>query len=108
LHGGEFEHVGKDCQTTSSHDKLLLPNAGEIAMTTLNISITNDMREWVNQQIACGRYANASDYVRDLIRTNQSASDAIRIALIEGEQSGESPLSIADIISMEFPANAAQ
>jgi antitoxin ParD1/3/4 len=76
-------------------------------MATLNISITQDMRDWVNQQIACGRYANASDYVRDLIRTNQSAADAIRVALIEGEQSGESPLSITDIIAMEFPANVA-
>lgn len=54
-------------------------------MATLNISITEDMR--------------------DLIRTNQSATDAIRVALIEGEQSGESALNIDDIIEMEFPSN---
>lgn len=74
-------------------------------MATLNISITEDMREWVDQQVSSGRYANASDYMRDLIRTNQSATDAIRLALIEGEQSGESALSIDDIIEMEFPSN---
>lgn len=74
-------------------------------MATLNISITEDMREWVDQQVNSGRYANASDYLRDLIRTNQSATDAIRLALIEGEQSGESALSIDDIIEMEFPSN---
>lgn len=74
-------------------------------MATLNISITDDMREWVDQQVNSGRYANASDYLRDLIRTNQSATDAIRLALIEGEQSGESALSIDDIIEMEFPSN---
>ncbi len=74
-------------------------------MATLNISITEDMREWVDQQVNSGRYANASDYMRDLIRTNQSAADAIRLALIEGEQSGESALSIDDIIEMEFPSN---
>ncbi len=74
-------------------------------MATLNISITEDMREWVDQQVSSGRYANASDYMRDLIRTNQSAADAIRLALIEGEQSGESALNIDDIIEMEFPSN---
>jgi len=74
-------------------------------MATLNISITEDMREWVDQQVSSGRYANASDYMRDLIRTNQAAADAIRLALIEGEQSGESALSIDDIIEMEFPSN---
>lgn len=74
-------------------------------MATLNISITEDMREWVDRQVSSGRYANASDYMRDLIRTNQSAADAIRLALIEGEQSGESSLSIDDIIEMEFPSN---
>lgn len=72
-------------------------------MSTLNISITEDMRQWVDQQIASGRYANASDYIRDLIRTNQSTTDAIRLALIEGEQSGDSELTVDDIIEMEFP-----
>ncbi|MCE3252845.1 MAG: helix-turn-helix protein CopG [Cellvibrio sp.] len=81
-----------------------LPKQKEI-MATLNISITEDMREWVDQQVNSGRYANASDYLRDLIRTNQSATDAIRLALIEGEQSGESTLNIDDIIEMEFPVN---
>ncbi|QEY15876.1 type II toxin-antitoxin system ParD family antitoxin [Cellvibrio sp. KY-GH-1] len=73
-------------------------------MSTLNISITDDMRKWVDQQIASGRYANASDYIRDLIRTNQSTTDAIRLALIEGEQSGTSSLTLEDIIEMEFPS----
>lgn len=74
-------------------------------MSTLNISIIDDMREWVDQKIASGRYANASDYIRDLIRTNQSATDAIRLALIEGEQSGDSAFTIDDIIKMEFAAS---
>ena len=77
------------------------------SMSTLNISITDDMREWVDQQVASGRYVNASDYIRDLIRTNQSTTDAIRLALIEGEQSGESNLTIDNIMEMEFSANEA-
>lgn len=67
-------------------------------MATLNISIPNEMRHWIDQQILSGQFANASDYIRDLIRHNQSEKEAIRMALVEGEMSGESLLTIADII----------
>ena len=40
-------------------------------MTTLNISITQEMREWIDAKVSTGKYANASDYMRDLIRYNQ-------------------------------------
>ncbi|MBE0362727.1 hypothetical protein PULV_a0277 [Pseudoalteromonas ulvae UL12] len=68
-------------------------------MATLNISIPNEMRHWIDQQIASGQFANASDYIRDLIRHNQSEKEAIRMALVEGEMSGESSLSVTDIIN---------
>ena len=68
-------------------------------MATLNISIPNEMRQWIDQQVISGHFANASDYIRDLIRHNQSEKEAIRMALVEGEISGESSLTVADIIS---------
>ncbi len=68
-------------------------------MATLNISIPNEMRHWIDSQVASGHFANASDYIRDLIRHNQSEKEAIRMALVEGELSGESSLTVADIIS---------
>lgn len=67
-------------------------------MATLNISLTDEMRAFIREQVKSGRYANASDYVRDLIRRNQRETDAIRIALIEGEQSGKSALKVGDIL----------
>ena len=70
-------------------------------MATLNISLPDEMREWIESQVASGRYANASDYIRDLIRSNQATTDVIRLALIEGEQSGESERTVSDIISAE-------
>ena len=70
-------------------------------MATLNISLPDEMRQWIESQVASGRYANASDYIRDLIRNNQSTTDLIRLALIEGEQSGESARSVSDIIDAE-------
>tara|TARA_R110002050_G_scaffold105254_8_gene214886 strand:- start:1081 stop:1380 length:300 start_codon:yes stop_codon:yes gene_type:complete len=72
-----------------------------VTMATLNISIPNEMRHWIDQQVTSGHFANASDYIRDLIRHNQSEKEAIRMALVEGEMSGESPLTVADIINQQ-------
>ena len=40
-------------------------------MATMNISLPDQMKEWVEAQAETGRYSNASDYVRDLIRRDQ-------------------------------------
>ena len=55
------------------------------------------MRAWIDAQVEAGEYANASDYIRDLIRHNQRERDALRLALIEGEKSGTSSRSVLDI-----------
>ena len=66
-------------------------------MATLNVSMPDAMRAWIDAQINAGQYANASDYIRDLIRHDQRHRDALILALIEGEQSGISDRSVADI-----------
>lgn len=66
-------------------------------MATLNISMPDAMREWIDAQIDAGEYANASDYVRDLIRHDQRQRDVLRLALIEGEKSGISDRTVTDI-----------
>ena len=66
-------------------------------MATLNISMPQTMREWIDAQIKAGEYANASDYIRDLIRHDQRQRDALRLALIEVEKSGRSNRSVTDI-----------
>jgi len=70
-------------------------------MATLNISLPDEMHQWIDSQVHSGRYVNASDYIRDLIRDNLTQTDLIKLALIEGEQSGESSLSVQDIIQSE-------
>lgn len=40
-------------------------------MTTMNVSLPQLMKQWVEKQAQSGRYSNASDYVRDLIRKDQ-------------------------------------
>lgn len=46
-------------------------------MATMNVSLPASMKEWVEAQGETGRYANASDYVRDLIRRDQERNDKI-------------------------------
>ena len=46
-------------------------------MATMNVSLPGPMKDWVETQARTGRYANASDYVRDLIRRDQARNDKI-------------------------------
>lgn len=39
-----------------------------LSMTRLTISMPDQMNEWVEAQIAAGRYGNVSEYFRDLVR----------------------------------------
>lgn len=46
-------------------------------MATMNISLPDQMKQWVEAQSADGRYSNSSDYVRDLIRREQIRAEKI-------------------------------
>jgi len=68
-------------------------------MATMNVSLPDPMKHWVEAQARTGRYSNASDYVRDLIRRDQErvARTAQMQALIaEGLESG-----VAEDFSMD-------
>lgn len=70
-------------------------------MATMNVSLPDQMKEWVESRAATGRWANASDYVRDLIRRDQDRSDkieAMRKLVEDGLASGISERSIDDIV----------
>ena len=69
-------------------------------MATMNVSLPDPMKEWVEEQTVSGKYSNASDYVRDLIRRDQVAKEKKELlirALVEGEKSGKSKRTIDDI-----------
>lgn len=60
-------------------------------MTRLTVSMPDQMNEWVDEQIASGRYGNVSEYLRDLIRRDQDRQMAIteiQQAITEGLESG--------------------
>ena len=69
-------------------------------MATMNISLPDPMKAWVEEQAKSGRYANASDVVRDLIRQEQVKADKIanmQRLIDEGRASGISDRTMADI-----------
>ena len=60
--------------------------------TRKTITVTDQQDRWIKAQIAAGQFTNDSEYVRDLIRRDQVSQaniEAIRAALIEGEESGD-------------------
>jgi antitoxin ParD1/3/4 len=69
-------------------------------MATMNISLPDGLKAYVEKQARNGRFANVSDYVRDLIRRDQerAAQRAELERLIqEGLDSGISDKSIDEI-----------
>ncbi len=61
-------------------------------MATMNISVPDPMKDWVQAQIDEGKYASSSDYVRDLIRKDQEDKDklaALQAAITLGIKSGD-------------------
>jgi len=60
-------------------------------MTDLSFSLPSALQSWIQQQIAEGRYADAGDYLRDLIRRDRAVAEDIarvRALIEEGEASG--------------------
>ena len=63
-------------------------------MATMNISLPDKMKEWVEAQVESDKFSNASEYLRDLIRRDaerQKAIAEIRAELEKGEASGYIP-----------------
>ena len=70
-------------------------------MATMNISLPDPMRDWVQAQIQEGKYSSSSDYVRDLIRRDQESRQqqlALQEAITEGLRSGISNRSMEDVL----------
>ncbi len=69
-------------------------------MATMNISLPDQMKAWVEEQAASGDYANSSDYVRDLIRKDKARREAMAAfdaEIQKGLDSGWSSRSLEEI-----------
>ena len=67
-------------------------------MQTMNISLPDPLKEFVDHQIAEGRYSSVSEYMRELIRDDErrKAERRIETLLLEGLESEESELTRQD------------
>lgn len=59
-------------------------------MATMNMSLPDELKEFVDEEVRAGGYASTSDYMRDLIRQRQRAKAAefLRQLIAEGVASG--------------------
>ena len=55
-------------------------------MQSMNISLPDPLKQFVDGQIETGRYSSASEYVRELIRQDErrKAQDRLEALLLEG------------------------
>ncbi len=67
-------------------------------MQSMNISLPEPLKHFVDGQISTGRYSSASEYVRELIRADEKreANEQLEAKLLEGLSSAESELTPAD------------
>lgn len=63
------------------------------SMSTMNISLPEALKEFVDQQVAGAGYGTSSEYVRELIRRDQERV-RLRNLLLDGAQSR--PAGVAD------------
>lgn len=69
-------------------------------MATMNISLPDRMKDWVEDRVRSGRYANSSDYMRALVRGDQDYRERLarlQAAVTEGLESGVSLRTLEDI-----------
>lgn len=59
-------------------------------MKSMNISLPDSMRTYVEEQVANGGYSTASEYFRELVRQDQQrkAQERLEVLLLEGLDSG--------------------
>jgi len=62
-----------------------------MAMVKKSITVTDKQEAWIQSEIAAGNYGTDSELIREALREKKNRTaqlEAIRAALIEGEDSG--------------------
>jgi antitoxin ParD1/3/4 len=79
-----------------------------LAMQSMNISLPDPLKEFVDGQISTGRYSSVSEYMRELIREDEKrkAQDQLEALLLDGLRGGMTPLTADDFKSIRQNALA--
>ena len=63
-------------------------------MTTMNVSLPDELKSYVDEQVGDGGFGSTSEYVRDLIRRDKDRQQ-LRRALLDGASSSPGPIANA-------------
>jgi len=60
-------------------------------MQTMNISLPDPMKQYVEEQVTAGDYSSASEYMRELVRADQkrNAKEQLEQTLLESLRDGD-------------------
>lgn len=68
------------------------PLAYDAGMTDMSFTMPPDLKTWIDAQVALGHYADAGEYLRDLVRRDLETADGdtrwLRGLIAEGIASG--------------------
>lgn len=62
-----------------------------LGMSTMNVSLPDDLKSYVDEQVGDGGYGSTSEYVRELIRRDKDRQQ-LRRALLDGALSSPGPM----------------
>lgn len=77
--------------------------------TTMNLSLPEELKRWVDEQVENGGYGTASEYVRDLLRRarERQLRHSIDAMLVEAVESGaKTVMDDRDLASIRAAARA--
>jgi len=78
-----------------------------MAKTNTSITLGEEHREFINRQVASGRYASASEVIRDALRlaeVRERKAERLRQLVREGEESGiAEPFNWDAFMAEQFP-----
>jgi antitoxin ParD1/3/4 len=80
----------------------LAKNGKDSAMATMNVSLPNQMRDWIESQAANGKYSSSSDYLRELVRKEQERFEYrawLNTEIEKGYESGFSELTLDEVFA---------
>lgn len=67
-------------------------------MATMNVSLPDEMKEWVEDRASTGQFANVSDYIRDVLRRERLAIERFQAVIDEARASGVIGMSPEELI----------
>ena len=72
-------------------------------MESMNISLPDPLKRFVDSQIAAGRYSSVSEYIRELIRMDEGrkAQERLEGLLLEGLDSSGSIMKDGDWLALK-------